>query len=78
MTLQEMAYFKALYEAHSDDGTIVSLCHPQHLTPQQTANGLLKTLVAALLNDKASLILENQKMNKILKEHGLYEKLLEV
>lgn len=77
MTLQEMAYFKALYEAHSDDGTIVSLCHPQHLTPQQTANGLLKTLVGALLNDKASLILENQKMSKILKEHGLYELILE-
>ena len=77
MTLQEMAYFKALYEAHSEDGTIVSLCHPQHLTPQQTANGLLKTLVAALLNDKASLILENQKMSKILKEHGLYDLILE-
>jgi len=77
MTLQEMAYFKALYEAHSDDGTIVNLCHPQHLTPQQTANGLLKTLVGALLNDKKGLVEENQKMSKILKEHGLYELILE-
>ena len=77
MTLQEMAYFKALYEAHSDDGTIVSLCHPQHLTPQQTANGLLKTLVGALLNDKKGLVEENQRMSKILKENGLYELILE-
>jgi len=77
MTLQEMAYFKALYEAHSDDGTICTLLHPQHLTPQQTANGLLKTLVGALLENKQVLILENQKMSKILKEHGLYDLILE-
>lgn len=77
MTLQEMAYFKALYEAHSDDGTICTLLHPQHLTPQQTANGLLKTLVGALLNDKKGLLEENQKMSKILKENGLYELILE-
>lgn len=75
MNTQQIQMIQAL-DPNSFDGSIQSLLLRSDIAtiPFEKA---LSFLVQALMNDKASLREENKKMSGILKEAGLYHKILE-